>query len=245
MEAAIINTEHTNIPTIAWSALPKVSAAQMQQMLMLATGKYRLDNRVIVEHIGRNLVELVSLFVPEGPLLVVAGRGNNGSGGLAAARLLASRGRRVWVVPTHEADNYSGTPKEQLEHLKYYDNVRVRSSLPKMKFTCVIDAAIGTNLDGPPRGRTQDVITVVNGLSEGSCIISLDTPTGLHVDDGSVPGDLVKATMTLAVGLPKQGVKPGGAVGELFLGDIGLPPALYEDLGLGSVRHPAFLMHIT
>ncbi len=136
-------------PTLPLKDVPKISAGQMQQLVMLATGKYGLDARLVVEHTGRNLAELARHFAPEGPVLIVAGRGNNGSGGLAAARLLAGHNRQVWVVPTHEAENYSGTPKEQLEHLQNFPNVRIRSSLPKMKFSCAIDAAIGTKLEGP------------------------------------------------------------------------------------------------
>src|SRR5690554_6047902 len=133
-----------SFPSLRWQDLPAITANQMQQLIMLATGKYGLDNRVLVEHTARNLVTLVDTVDPDGPILVVAGRGNNGSGGLAAARLLASRGRRVWVVPTHEVGNYSGTPREQLELLDNFDGIRVRTSLPKMKFSCVVDAAIGT-----------------------------------------------------------------------------------------------------
>ena len=100
-----------NLPTIGWKELPQVSAAQMQQLIMLATGKYALDERVLIEHTGRNLAALVELLGGDGPVLVVAGRGNNGRGGLAAARMLAARGRRSWVVPTNEGCNYSGTPR--------------------------------------------------------------------------------------------------------------------------------------
>jgi len=232
------------IPTIPREDLPAISAAQMQKIIMQATGKYGLDGRLLIEHVGRNLVDLVTKFAPEGPILVVAGRGNNGSGGLAAARLLAAHNRQLWVVPTHEAENYSGTPREQLEHLKHFRNVRIRTSLPKLKFACVLDAAIGTNLDGPPRGRTLDMIRVINNL-QGCCVISLDAPTGIDVDDGSIPGSSVKATMTLSVALPKRGINPGGRVGRLFVGDIGIPPVIYADLGLGSVHLPSFLVEIT
>lgn len=232
------------LPTVKWDDIPKLSAAQMQQLAMLATGKYGLDNRILVEHTGRNLARLVEDFAPEGPVLVVAGRGNNGSGGLAAARLLASHGRRVWVVPTHAVENYSGTPREQLELLRHYEGARVRPSLPKMKFACVIDAAIGTQLEGPPRGRTLDFITVLNNMQGGSCIISLDAPTGLDVNDGSTPGAVVAATMTLAVALPKQGVVPGGPAGRLFVGDLGLPQALYADLGIEAPGLGAFVTEV-
>lgn len=232
------------LPTLGWNELPQVSAAQMQQLMMLATGKYALDERVLIEHTGRNLATLVEELGGDGPVLVVAGRGNNGSGGLAAARMLAARGRRIWVVPTHEVGNYSGTPREQLELLDNFDNVRVRTSLPKMKFSCVVDAAIGTHLEGPPRGRTLDVITVINNLS-GSCVISLDVPTGMYVDDGSTPGAVVQATHTMSVALPKRGVPPGGHVGELLVGDVGLPPKLYDDLGLEPVRFTGWLTRVT
>lgn len=229
------------IPTVNLADLPAVTAAQMQQLIMLATGKYALDTRTLVEHTGRNLAELVQEFAPEGPVLVVAGRGNNGSGGLAAARLLASRGRRVWVVPTHEAENYSGTPSEQLELLKNYPSVRVRSSLPKMNFSCVIDAAIGTQLEGPPRGRTLDFITVMNNMQGNGCVIALDVPTGMMADDGSVPGGIVTADLTMSIALPKRGVAAGGNTGRLFIGDLGLPPELYSDLGVEPVTFPGFL----
>ncbi len=232
-----------DLPTVNWDSLQKISAAQMQQITTLATGKFGLDSRVLIEHTGRDLAELVNLFAPEGPVLIVAGRGNNGGGGLAAARMLASRGRSVWVVPTHEAENYSGVPKEQLEHLKHYSNVRIRSSLPKMKFSCAIDAAIGTSLEGPPRGRTLDVIRVLNGMN-GTCIISLDAPTGMVADTGEVLEQTVEAKATLSLALPKLGVKPGKYVGELYLGDIGIPPVLFSDMGLEPVSLPNWLTKV-
>ncbi|MDR9391372.1 MAG: NAD(P)H-hydrate epimerase [Trueperaceae bacterium] len=231
-------------PTLAWTDVPKVGAPQMQQAVSLATGKFGLDARVLVEHTGRNLVELAEAHAPEGPVLVVAGRGENGSGGLAAARLLGLRGRRVWVVPTHEADNYSGTPREQLELLKHVPSVRVKTSLPKMKFSVVIDAAIGTSLEGPPRGRTLDVITVLNAMDGGCTLISVDVPTGVSVPDGDVPGEAVRPTMTLAVALPKGGVEPGGVGGRVFVGDLGFPPGVYEALGLEPVTWPSFVTEL-
>lgn len=232
-----------SLPQLRWDEVPAITAHQMQQLIMLATGKFGLDNRVLVEHTARNLVALVDEFSEPGPVLVVAGRGNNGSGGLAAARLLGARGRRVWVVPTHEAENYSGTPKEQLEHLRHFERVRVRTSLPKMKFACVIDAAIGTNLEGPPRGRTLDVITVLNQAKD-SVVISLDTPTGMLADSGETPGDVVDADITMSIGLPKVGVKPGGHVGRLFVGDLSLPVGLYEALRLDPVEFPGYLTEL-
>lgn len=231
-----------DIPTIPWSEIAKLNTMQMQQLATLATGKYGLNNRILAEHSGRNLAQLVNELVPSGTVLVVAGRGYNGSGGLAAARLLAAQKRRVWVVPTHEAENYSGVTKEQLELLKFYPNVKIRSSLPKMKFSCVIDAAIGTQLEGPPRGRTFDVITVLN--AQDSTVVSLDIPTGMMADDGEIPGIAVKATATLAIALPKKGTVPGKNVGDLYIGSIGIPDAIYEDIGVAAPNLKAFITKV-
>jgi hydroxyethylthiazole kinase-like uncharacterized protein yjeF len=231
-------------PSLSQKSVPNISKAQFKKIIMLATGKYGLDNRLLIEHIGRNLVDMVNRVSPAGNVLVVAGRGNNGSGGLAAARLLAGHNRNVWVVPTHESENYSGGPREQLEYLSHYPNIRVKSGLPKMKFGCIIDAAIGTGLEGPPRGRTQDVITVLNSRYSGSCIISVDIPTGFSVDTGSAIGDAVRATFTLSACLPKPSIKPGGYVGRLFVGDMGIPPELLNDLNLTVPPLPGFLVEL-
>ena len=218
------------IPTLAWNDVPKMSCAQMRQLTVLATGRYGFGMLGLMDVAGASLAGLASHLAPEGPVLVVAGRGHNGGAGLAAAYHLARAKRRVWVVPTHEAENYSGVPREQLEKLSAFDTIRVRSSLPKMKFGCVIDAAVGTRLEGPPRGRTLDVITVLNNM--GCQVLALDVPTGLQADDGGAPGDVVHASATLALVLPKPGTRPGGHVGELYVTGLGLPGALYTDVGL-------------
>ncbi len=224
------------VPTLNWADVPKMSCAQMRQLTGLATGRYGFDMLELMDRAGSSLAGLAAHLAPDGPVLVVAGRGHNGGAGLAAACHLAAAKRRVWVVPTHEAENYSGVPKEQLEKLAAHDNVRVRSSLPKMKFGCVIDAAVGTRLEGPPRGRTLDVITVLNNMD---CkVLSLDVPTGLDADDGSVPGDVVSASATLSLVLPKPGAEPGGHVGDLYLTGLGLPEALYRDVGLEPFTPP-------
>ncbi|MEM7736759.1 MAG: NAD(P)H-hydrate epimerase [Deinococcota bacterium] len=232
-----------NIPKVPLDSLPKLSATQLSQVTMQATGKYGMDMRLLVEHAARNTAELTMNVVPEGPLLVVAGRGHNGGVGLAAARLLASKGRSIWVVPTHEAGNYSGIPKEQLESLDHFPKVRVKTSLPKMKFAGAVDAAVGTKLEGPPRGRTLDVITILNNM-EKCCVVSVDVPTGMTPDDGDTPGDVVNATATLSLVYPHQGITPGGAVGDLYVGDLNLPPGVFEDLGIDAPKFKSWLTQV-
>ncbi len=236
-DAAPQDTESSNhaVPRVRWSDIPKMTCAQGRQLAVLATGRYGVNMLTLVDMAGQRAAELTVKLAPEGPVLIVAGRGNNGAAGLAAACHLADAGRRVFVVPTHEAENYSGVPREQLEKLAAHEGVRVRSSLPKMRFGCVIDAAVGTRLEGPPRGRTLDVITVVNNL--GCPVLALDVPTGLSADDGKTPGDVIRASATLALILPKTGTPPGGEVGDLYLTGLGLPQAAFIDVGLEPFEH--------
>lgn len=231
-----------HIPTLSWNDLPKISTAQMEHLITLATGKYGLEMRVLLEHIGRSTADLCQHLVPEGPVLVVAGRGGNGGAGLAAARLLAGRGRAVWVAPIHEAENYSGIPKEQLEALKHYPGVRIKSSIPKMKFACALDAAVGANLEGPPRGRTLDALTVLNAM-DTCTVVALDVPTGLKADDGTTPDQVVQADATLCIGLLKPGLQHR-AVGDLYLADAVIPPLLLAEIGLQSLTLPAWVCRV-
>ena len=52
-----------------------------------------------MERAGGGLTALVGERVPDGPVAVVCGKGNNGGDGLVAARLLRRPGARCWCWP--------------------------------------------------------------------------------------------------------------------------------------------------
>jgi NAD(P)H-hydrate epimerase len=57
----------------------------------------------------------------------------------------------------------------------------------------------------------------------------------LDVTTGQAGDPSVRAAATLTLALPKRGLLDGATVGELYVGDISVPPWLYERLG---VRRP-------
>src|SRR5260221_12733986 len=59
---------------------------------------------------GQAVAEAAMDLVAEGPIVVVAGRGNNGGDGFVAAAELAARGRRVSGILLFQRDNLSGDP---------------------------------------------------------------------------------------------------------------------------------------
>ena len=61
-------------------------------------------------------------------------------------------------------------------------------------------------------------------------VLSLDVPSGLDATTGEAPGPVVCPERTLTLALPKTGL--WGLPGELYLADIGIPPEVYQRLGL-------------
>jgi len=60
-------------------------------------------------------------------------------------------------------------------------------------------------------------------------------PSGLELETGRLHEPHIRAAATLTLALPKEGLRAGAAadvVGDLYLGDISVPPAVYERLGL-------------
>jgi NAD(P)H-hydrate epimerase len=102
----------------------------------------------------------------------------------------------------------------------------------------VVDALIGYSLRGAPRGRVAELIELCHAHETGA-VLSLDVPSGLDATTGATPGVAVRPDRTLVLALPKTGLSD--VPGELFLTDIGIPPEVYQRLGL-SVE-PLFGSH--
>jgi NAD(P)H-hydrate epimerase len=61
----------------------------------------------------------------------------------------------------------------------------------------------------------------------------LDVPSGLDATTGEVGDPCIRATATLTLALPKTGFEARtDLVGELYLADISIPPALYAGMGI-------------
>ena len=63
----------------------------------------------------------------------------------------------------------------------------------------------------------------------------MDTPSGLDVTTGIPSQPCVRASATLTLALPKIGLLAETArpyVGQLYLADIGVPPEVYQQMGL-------------
>ncbi len=139
-------------------------------------------------------------------VVVLAGKGNNGADGVAAARRLERRGIRVTVV-----DAAAPPP-----HLPPAD--------------LVIDAGYGTGFRGE---FLAPALTPVSG-QEPPPVLAVDIPSGVSGVDGSVSGRPWVATRTITFAALKPGLlfEPGASYcGEVRVADIGLD---VEEVGRGS-----------
>ncbi len=180
----------------------------------------------MMENAGRNLAQLaIDRFGPS-RVAVAVGSGGNGGGGMVAARHLANRGVDVVVASTRPAEELRGVPAHQRRIL---EAMAVGVADMWGEVDLVIDAVIGYSLRGAPTGRSLELIDAINATEAPA--LSLDTPSGLDVTSGDAPGAVVRADATLTLAAPKVGLAAAPQVGELFVADIAVPPAVLRALG--------------
>ncbi len=227
----------TDFPTVSRHDLPALSTAQMVEVDRLMIEEYGIQLIQMMENAGRNLADMAQAMlagdVQDRPILALAGRGNNGGGGLVAARHLANRGADVQVMLARSLEDFGGVPAHQLDILLAM-GVSVTTAgdgweLPSADL--ILDALIGYGLNGNPGGAAAGLIQLAN--SHPAAILSLDAPSGLDASNGRIYDPCIRAAVTLTLALPKAGLYAAPDVtGGLFVADISAPPALYDDLGI-------------
>jgi NAD(P)H-hydrate epimerase len=233
-------------PVSPASAIPTVTAAQMAEVDRLATDEFGIGVLQMMEQAGSNLAELVRAELGgdlRGRRIVVAvGPGNNGGGGLAAARHLANWGASVRVILARPVNRLSEAGRHQMTTLlemsvaccvATYDLTDEELACDLESADMIVDAILGYRGAGPPYGEVGRLVTRTARAS--APVVSLDLPTGVDPDTGDASGEAVHATATLTLALPKPGLFSAngrGLAGRVYLGDLGLPAALYRRLGL-------------
>jgi ADP-dependent NAD(P)H-hydrate dehydratase / NAD(P)H-hydrate epimerase len=178
---------------------------------------------------GQAVAEAAIDLVEEGPVVVVAGRGNNGGDGFVAAAELAARGREVSVILLCERDSLQGDAASAARGWKY----------PVLPFNpqaigrpaLIIDALFGAGLNRPVKGEPHDMIEAIN--ANGAPVLSVDLPSGINGDTGAVMGAAVRAAETVTFFRRKPGhlLLPGRIhCGRVRLADIGIDPRVLEEI---------------
>jgi hydroxyethylthiazole kinase-like uncharacterized protein yjeF len=178
---------------------------------------------------GQAVAEAAMDLVEKGPILVVAGRGNNGGDGFVAAAELAARGREVSVILLCERDSLQGDAASAARGWKF----------PVLPFNphaigrpaLIIDALLGAGLNRPVKGDPFDMIEAVN--ANGAPVLSIDLPSGINGTSGAVMGTAIRAneTVTFFRRKPAHLLLPGRIhCGRVRVADIGISADVLKEI---------------
>lgn len=155
-------------PVSRASSLPTVTAAEMAEVDGLAVDEFGIDILQMLEQAGSHLAELIGAELGgdlQGRRVVVAvGPGNNGGGGLAAARHLVNRGASVRVIFARLVNRLSEPNRHQLATLPSpSDSRRMRMACTRPLRTstsCGPSMPLAGSIMKPPAIRTLAVTTL-------------------------------------------------------------------------------------
>lgn len=216
------------VPDLARDRVAWIDEATMIEVDRIMIEDLRIGLIQMMENAGRHLARVVLEGTSPSTVAVAAGSGGNGGGGLVAARHLANAGVEVVVATTRPGSSMGPVPAHQLDILHRMGVASVEH-LPPADVS--IDAVIGYSLRGAPRGRSAQLIEAMGGAGT---VVALDTPSGLDVTTGAIPGVVVRADATVTLALPKVGLRHAGQVGELYLADISVPPSVGGGFGVDA-----------
>jgi ADP-dependent NAD(P)H-hydrate dehydratase / NAD(P)H-hydrate epimerase len=216
---------------------PLYDAPRMRAIDSWAIERQGVPSLELMERAGEGVARLVERLVPDGPVAVLCGKGNNGGDGLVAARLLRQAARAVSVICLGGAEELSPDARANWDRLPGEAPVVVpadgnaRDLLTGEeaddvfgRAAAVVDAVLGTGFAGSPRGVAAAAIEAIN--SSPGRIVSVDVPSGVDASTGVVAGAAVRADATATFHAAKLGlwVHPGKShAGEVVTIDIGIP----------------------
>ncbi|MCC8962890.1 NAD(P)H-hydrate epimerase, partial [Bradyrhizobium sp. Pear76] len=178
---------------------------------------------------GQAVAEAAMDLVEEGPIVVVAGRGNNGGDGFVAAAELAARGREVSVILLCERDSLQGDAALAAKGWKY--PVLPFNPQALGKPALIIDALFGAGLNRPVKGDPLEMIAAIN--ANGTPVLAVDLPSGINGTSGAVMGAAVQATETVTFFRKKPAhlLLPGRMYcGRVRVADIGIDAQVLDEI---------------
>lgn len=225
------------IPFLGRPELALPTGAEAAAFDRRAMERLGVPGPVLMENAGREAARLLHQLVPRGPVAVVVGSGNNGGDGVVLARTLTAWGREVALLVAGDRPH----PDPLLHGWQPATSIRIPMEATGGRgdegdgawcrelgrAEVVVDALLGTGIQGAPRPPHARVIGSMQGPSARGPILALDVPSGVDADSGAAPGAAVKARWTVAFGAPKRGtlLHPGRALaGRLLAVEMGFPP---------------------
>ncbi|WP_150951523.1 NAD(P)H-hydrate epimerase [Microbacterium testaceum] len=195
------------------------------------------EGRPLMRWAAAALAEVVAqlLTTRPGPVLVLAGAGDNGGDALYAAAELCAVADRVDIVLVRDRVHRAALDAAVTA------GARVRSASEACgdmaDYALVLDGILGIGrlADRRLRGGARALVECIRGLDRRPSIVAVDVPSGLDPDDGTADAAVLAADVTVTFGALKAGLVRGRGpelAGRVHLVDLGLEPYL-------QLAHPA------
>jgi len=197
------------------------------------------SSEVLMESAGRSAAEVILERADFKRPLVVVGRGGNGGDALVVARHLFESGADVTALALCRPEDLSPPTALMARRLEEVAPGRLRflakdlGPLEELLPECdgVIDGLFGSGLDRPLAGRDAEAAALIN--EAGRETVSLDLPSGLPSDQGTLLGEAVEADLTIAIEFlkPAHLLFPARSFcGEIAVARVAYPAEVLERL---------------
>lgn len=183
------------------------SAEQSRETDRLTIEEFGIDGFTLMEIAGTRAADYIrSHLTPDSKGLVFCGKGNNGGDALVVARLLLEKGYDIHICFAEGRDQLSPDAARNLLLLqKLNSDYKITDwpELPELNADFIVDGLLGTGATSDLRSPYDEIVRHINDTEAE--VFSMDIPTGIHPDRGSILGEAVKAGHTLCFGLLKTG----------------------------------------
>ncbi len=200
--------------------------APVYRLAELRSLEARFAGHDLMERAGSAAAEVALALVAKrsGPIVVLAGPGNNGGDGFVLARLLRAAFHDVVVVFRGEA---ASLPPDAARACAAYlaAGGSTRTELPVQPAALIVDALFGMGFGRPLPEHYASLVRWANEQSAPT--LSLDIPTGLRADTGIATAPVVRADATATFIALKPGLLTAEGpdlCGRVSVHPLGLDP---------------------
>ena len=215
-----------------------LTRSQVRSIDAQAIADYGLPGIVLMENAGRGAAEILVELKAQGPVVICAGKGNNGGDGFVIARHLELFGVETRVLLFCEPNELAGDAATNYQVLvcaqqridvlgKSPDAAALDEELSAADW--IVDALLGTGTQGSIREPYLTAIAAIN--RSGKKVFAVDLPSGMDCDTGQPLGACVRAVHTATFVARKIGFDAPGAqelTGQVHVVGIGAPRRLLE-----------------
>jgi len=175
--------------------------------------------------------ELLEAFGQPSLITVFCGSGNNAGDGYVLAAMAAQRRIPVRLVELGNSGKFTAETQRarQFAEQAKVSMIALDSGI-ELTEGVIVDSLLGIGGSGPLRAPYAKAVSLIN--DSGLPVLSVDIPSGLDADTGSVADMAVKADLTVTFIGAKQGLFTGrgsALCGEIIYHSLDVPERVFQD----------------